>query len=89
MSKSTRAAARAKAAVLLLSKSPAKNFDFTVKDTGHFQNFIPRRVGTVNLSKGEHRFWIKPVKKARKCHHGRAPDTIDPNQLNHANYERN
>ena len=38
--------------------------EFIVKDTGHFQNFIPRKIGTIRLSKGEHRFWIKPIKKA-------------------------
>jgi len=44
-----------------------QKIDFTVMDTGHFQNFIPRRVGSVNLAKGEHRFWIKPVNKARNA----------------------
>ena len=44
-----------------------QKFDFTVMDTGHFQNFIPRRVGSVNLTKGKHRFWIKPVNKARNA----------------------
>ena len=44
-----------------------QKLEFTVKDTGHFQNFVPRRVGTVRLAKGEHRFWIKPVKKARNA----------------------
>mgnify|MGYP001162245858 FL=1 len=44
-----------------------QKLNFTVKDTGHFQNFVPRRVGTVRLAKGEHRFWIKPVKKARNA----------------------
>ena len=44
-----------------------QKLDFTVKDTGHFQNFIPYRVGAVNLPKGEHRFWIKPLKKARNA----------------------
>lgn len=39
--------------------------EFIVEDTGHFQNFVPRKVGTVRLAKGEHRFWIKPIKKAR------------------------
>ena len=38
---------------------------FTVEDTGHFQNFVPRKVGTVRLAKGDHRFWIKPIKKVR------------------------
>ena len=39
--------------------------EFIVEDTGHFQNFVARKVGTVRLEKGEHRFWIKPFKKAR------------------------
>lgn len=38
--------------------------EFIVEDTGHFQNFTPRKVGKVYLNKGEHRFWIKPIKKA-------------------------
>ena len=41
-----------------------QKIEFTVEDTGHFQNFIPRKVGKVHLNKGEHRFWIKPIKKA-------------------------
>ena len=41
-----------------------QKIEFTVEDTGHFQNFIPRKVGKVRLNKGEHRFWIKPIKKA-------------------------
>ena len=41
-----------------------QKLEFTVNDTGHFQNFVPRKVGTVRLAMGEHRFWIKPVKKA-------------------------
>jgi hypothetical protein len=41
-----------------------QTLQFTVQDTGHFQNFVQRKVGTVSLAKGEHRFWIRPVKKA-------------------------
>ncbi len=41
-----------------------QKIEFIVMDTGHFQNFIPRKVGKVNLNRGEHRFWIKPIKKA-------------------------
>jgi hypothetical protein len=41
-----------------------QKLEFTVKDTGHFQNFVPRKVGTVRLPKGEYRFWIKPIMKA-------------------------
>ena len=45
----------------------SQKLDFTVKDTGHFQNFVPLRVGTVRLAKGEHRFWIKPLRKERNA----------------------
>ncbi|MEE2947174.1 MAG: hypothetical protein VX392_02545 [Verrucomicrobiota bacterium] len=38
--------------------------EFTVNDTGHFQNFVPRRIDTVLLPKGRHRFWLKPIRKA-------------------------
>jgi hypothetical protein len=41
-----------------------QTLQFTVKDTGHFQNFVQRKVGTVSLAKGKHRFWIRPIKKA-------------------------
>ena len=41
-----------------------QKLEFTVNDTGHFQNFVPRKVGTVRLGKGEYRFWIKPIMKA-------------------------
>lgn len=38
---------------------------FTVEDTGHFQNFKPRAIGTVTIAKpGRHTLTIKPVKKA-------------------------
>jgi len=41
-----------------------QKLEFTVNDTGHFQNFVPRKVGTVRLPTGEYRFWIKPIMKA-------------------------
>ena len=41
-----------------------QKLEFTVEDTGHFQNFTPRNVGAIKLDKGEHRFWIRPIKKA-------------------------
>jgi arylsulfatase A len=38
---------------------------FTVEDTGHFQNFKARDIGTVKIDKaGRHTLTIKPVKKA-------------------------
>ena len=39
--------------------------EFIVEDTGHFQNFVPRNAGSIHLTKGKHRFWIKPIKKER------------------------
>ena len=35
----------------------------TVEDTGHFQNFIPRNLGQVELSKGPHTLSVKPLTK--------------------------
>ncbi len=41
---------------------------FTVEDTGHFQNFKPRVVGTVKLdSAGECRLAVKPTRKAKNA----------------------
>jgi arylsulfatase A len=38
---------------------------FTVEDTGHFQNFKARDIGTVKIDKaGRHTLTIKPTKKA-------------------------
>ncbi|HEX3149305.1 MAG TPA: sulfatase-like hydrolase/transferase [Gemmataceae bacterium] len=38
---------------------------FTVEDTGHFQNFKPREIGTVKIDKpGRFTLTIKPIKKA-------------------------
>ena len=38
---------------------------FTVLDTGHFQNFVPRIVGRVKLSQGTHTLAVRPVTKAK------------------------
>jgi hypothetical protein len=38
---------------------------FTVKDTGHFQNFKPRMIGTVEIKPGQQRMTVVPVKKAK------------------------
>lgn len=38
---------------------------FTVEDTGHFQNFKPRRIGTVKISRpGTYTLEVRPVNKA-------------------------
>lgn len=42
-----------------------KVVEFTVQDTGHWQNFIPRVVGEVELERtGEHICMVRPKKKA-------------------------
>lgn len=40
-----------------------RRFNFVVEDTGHFQNFTPRRIGRVDLSAGNHVLAIKPQRK--------------------------
>lgn len=39
----------------------------TVKDTGHFQNFIQRNIGRMKLGAGKHLFTVKPLKKAKNA----------------------
>jgi hypothetical protein len=37
---------------------------FIVEDTGHFQNFVPRNIGSIKIEKaGEYTFLVKPLKK--------------------------
>jgi len=40
-----------------------KRFDFVVEDTGHFQNFAPRRIGRVELAAGKQTLAVKPQRK--------------------------
>ncbi|HRI14486.1 MAG TPA: GDSL-type esterase/lipase family protein [Verrucomicrobiota bacterium] len=40
-----------------------QQFRFTVEETGHFQNFVPRRLGRVNLAAGTNTLTIKPKRK--------------------------
>jgi hypothetical protein len=40
-----------------------RRFDFVVEDTGHFQNFIPRKLGRVQLAAGVHTLAIRPQRK--------------------------
>jgi arylsulfatase A-like enzyme len=43
-----------------------EKLSFTVEDTGHFQNFVPRSIGTVALDgAGKHRLVIRPRTKAK------------------------
>jgi len=39
--------------------------EFTVEDTGHFQNFIERDIGTVQLEPGQHTLTVKALTKAK------------------------
>jgi hypothetical protein len=41
-----------------------KRISFTVEDTGHFQNFVPRQLGTVTFpATGVHALAVRPQKK--------------------------
>ncbi|MGC3967558.1 MAG: hypothetical protein QM775_09365 [Pirellulales bacterium] len=43
-----------------------QTLSFTVEDTGHFQNFVPRTLGTVQLEKpGRYVLELRAVKKAK------------------------
>jgi hypothetical protein len=43
----------------------ASSLEFTVEETGHFQRFVPRQVGTLTLNAGENTLKVRPVKKAK------------------------
>ena len=38
---------------------------FTVRETGHFQNFIPVTIGELDLKEGRHTLTLRPIRKAR------------------------
>src|SRR5579872_6567607 len=41
-----------------------ERFDFVVQDTGHFQNFVPRRIGRVTLAApGTYSLAVRPLRK--------------------------
>ena len=41
----------------------AAKVEFTVEETGHFQRFVPREVGVLELAAGENTLTVRPVKK--------------------------
>ena len=43
------------------------HLDFTVEDTGHFQNFRYREIGTITILPGNHTLKLMPLKKAKKA----------------------
>jgi len=49
-------------AIVALEAGAAKA-EFTVEETGHFQRFIPREVGVLELAAGENTLTVRPLKK--------------------------
>ena len=49
----------------VIAEIAGKSFPFVVEDTGGFQNFIPRRVGTVALMAGTHTIAVKPQNRKK------------------------
>ena len=49
----------------VIAEVAGKSFPFVVEDTGHFQKFIPRRVGTLALTAGTHTIAVKPQNKKK------------------------
>ena len=49
----------------VIAEVAGKSFPFVVEDTGHFQKFIPRRVGTVALTAGTLTIAVKPQNKKK------------------------
>ena len=41
----------------------AARAEFTVEETGHFQRFVPREVGVLELAAGDNTLTVRPVKK--------------------------
>lgn len=43
------------------------SLEFTVEDTGHFQNFKKRNIGKITMAPGKYRCRVVPVKKAKNA----------------------
>ena len=43
----------------------ASRCEFTVEETGHFQRFVPREIGQVELAAGDNTLTVRPLKKAK------------------------
>ena len=43
----------------------ASKCEFTVEETGHFQRFVPREIGQIELAAGDNTLTIRPLKKAK------------------------
>jgi len=51
--------------IRLDANQPPQQFRFTVEDTGHWQNFVPRIIGRANMEPGVYRLRLVPHKKAK------------------------
>ena len=45
----------------------ASKCEFVVEETGHFQRFVPREIGQVELTAGDNTLTIRPLKKAKSA----------------------
>ena len=43
----------------------ASRCEFTVEETGHFQRFVPREIGQIELAAGDNTLTVRPLKKAK------------------------
>ena len=43
----------------------ASRCEFTVEETGHFQRFVPREIGQIELATGDNTLTVRPLKKAK------------------------
>lgn len=50
-----------------LSDESVVSISFEVEDTGHFQNFVPRQVGSFKLAPGSYRLEARPMVKAKNA----------------------
>jgi arylsulfatase A len=41
--------------------------EFTVEETGHFQRFVPREIGQIELAAGDNTLTVRPLKKAKSA----------------------
>jgi len=48
---------------LVALEAGASKAEFTVEETGHFQRFVPREIGQLELAAGENTLTVRPVKK--------------------------
>ncbi|MEY4133233.1 MAG: hypothetical protein RL592_1291 [Verrucomicrobiota bacterium] len=49
------------------AEAGAGRCEFTVEETGHFQRFVPREIGQLELTAGDNTLTIRPLKKAKSA----------------------